>query len=234
MSLVGRGVVVMTACGLIAEAQAEQRLIESVGVAPSGEFVEPQLHMLLAAQPIRLLGGEHLRRSRRSASRGAGGAREVRPLVARADRQQARFAQHHDVARVVPGRADQVDDRRSRAPRRAPPRRRRASCRRRGRPGSANRPNRRPAVADPGAPRATNHSRDSAPSSSVSRSEPARAFGRRKREELGELRLQSSDPRLGHSPLERARRSVQFWRSAWRARPRATTSTSAVSLLKPW
>ena len=40
----------------IAEAQAEQRLFESVGMAPGRQFVAPELHMLLAAQPVGLLG----------------------------------------------------------------------------------------------------------------------------------------------------------------------------------
>ena len=97
---------------LVAEPQAQHRLIEGVGLAPGGELVAPQLHVLLAAQPVRLLGREELAHRavrpfepRRSAAKKRG--RSSR-------RQQARMPDsplHHDVAHVGDGRADQVDDR---------------------------------------------------------------------------------------------------------------------------
>ena len=41
MSLVGRGVVVTMACGLLAKPQTEHRLIPGFRVAPGREFVGP-------------------------------------------------------------------------------------------------------------------------------------------------------------------------------------------------
>ena len=67
---------------LVAEPQAQHRLIERVGIAPGGEFVQPQLHVLLAAQPVRLLGRENLATAPLGHASRVGGARVMRPLVA--------------------------------------------------------------------------------------------------------------------------------------------------------
>ena len=143
-----------------AEAQAEQRLVEGVGgTFPRRQFVQPQLFMLLAAQPVRLFGREQQRDGAVRPGEPAGSARVARPLVARADRHQSGFAQHHHVAHVVVGRADQVDDGEALRPIRAPPRRRRGSCRRRGRRGSASRSSRPAAAAGRRAPTATSRRR---------------------------------------------------------------------------
>ena len=108
---------------LVAEAQAQQRLVERVGIAPGGEFIEPQLHVLFSPQPVRLLGREQLRHRAVGPGEARGGARIVRPLAGRADRHQPGFAEHHDVAHVVVRRADQIDDREGLDPFGAPPRR---------------------------------------------------------------------------------------------------------------
>jgi hypothetical protein len=41
---------------LVSEPQAQHRLIEGVGLAPGCELVAPQFHVLLASEPVRLLG----------------------------------------------------------------------------------------------------------------------------------------------------------------------------------
>jgi hypothetical protein len=41
---------------LVSEPQTQHRLIESVGLAPGGEFVAPQFHVLLAPEPVGLFG----------------------------------------------------------------------------------------------------------------------------------------------------------------------------------
>ena len=110
ISLVGRGVVVTTACGLAPRRRPSSAWSNASGLLPRRQFVQPQLFMLLAAQPVRLFGREQQRRRAVRPGEAAGGARVARPLAARADRHQSGFAQHHHVAHVVVGRADQVDD----------------------------------------------------------------------------------------------------------------------------
>ena len=44
----------------VSEPQAQHRLIEGVGLAPGGELVAPQFHVLLAPEPVGLLGREQL------------------------------------------------------------------------------------------------------------------------------------------------------------------------------
>ena len=95
---------------LVAEAQSEHRLIEGVGMAPGREFVQPELHVLLAAQPVGLLGGKQLRHGAVRPAQALGSAGVTRALRRGADRHQAGLAQHHDVPDVVVGGADQVDD----------------------------------------------------------------------------------------------------------------------------
>ena len=87
----------------VAEPQAQHRLIEGVWVAPGGKFVQPQLHMLLAAQPIRLFGRENLADGAVRPFQPIRGAREMRPLVAAGKPQARRTRPHHDVTRVAAG-----------------------------------------------------------------------------------------------------------------------------------
>ncbi len=96
---------------LVAEPQAQQRLIEGFRLAPGGEFVAPQFHVLLAPEPVGLLGGKHQADGavRPFEPRGAG--EEAGPFVPPAAVEDARFAKHHRVADVGCGRPDEVDDR---------------------------------------------------------------------------------------------------------------------------
>ena len=111
MILVGRGVVVTTACGLSPSLKPKQRLIEGVGFPPGGELVAPQLHVLLAPEPVGLLGREEpAHRAVRPFEAQVGGE-EARPLIGPAAGENAGFAGDHGVAHVGEGRADQVDDR---------------------------------------------------------------------------------------------------------------------------
>ena len=96
---------------LVSEPQAQHRLIEGVGLPPGGEFVAPELHVLLAPQPVGLLGREQLAHRAVRPFEPQVGGEETGPLVAPAAGEDAGFAPHHDVARVGDGRADQVDDR---------------------------------------------------------------------------------------------------------------------------
>jgi len=41
---------------LVSESQAQHRLVEGVRLAPGGEFVAPQFHVLLAPEPVGLFG----------------------------------------------------------------------------------------------------------------------------------------------------------------------------------
>ncbi len=109
---VGRGVVVTIICGFSPSLRPSIAWSKASGPAPGGELVAPQLHVLLAAQPVRLLGGEELAhravRPFEPSGRGADSAAAPRA------RQQARMPdspEHHHVAHVVGGRADQVDER---------------------------------------------------------------------------------------------------------------------------
>jgi hypothetical protein len=95
----------------VAEAQAEQRLFETFLLSPGRQFVAPELHVLLAAQPVGLLGGEQLRHRAIGPGQAARGARVARTVPLRAAGEQSGFPQHHHVANVVMSRANQIDDR---------------------------------------------------------------------------------------------------------------------------
>ena len=92
MILLGRGVVVMIACGLPPSLQAQHGLIEGVGLAPGGELVAPQFHVLLAPEPVGLLGREqHAHRAVRPFEAKVG-CQEAGALVAPAAGENAGFA----------------------------------------------------------------------------------------------------------------------------------------------
>ena len=94
----------------ITETQAEQRLIERFGIAPGRQFVAPKFHMLLAAQPVGLLGRKQLRGRAVGPGEARRGVRVMGALLIEAASQQAGLPQHHHVARVVGGGADEIDD----------------------------------------------------------------------------------------------------------------------------
>ena len=96
---------------LVSKPQAEQRLIERLGVPPGGELVAPQLHVLLASEPLGLFGGEKpAHRAVRPFEAQVGGE-EARLLVAPAAGEDPGFAGDHGVAHVGDRRADEVHDR---------------------------------------------------------------------------------------------------------------------------
>ena len=101
---------------LVAETQAEQRLVEGLGPPPRGELVAPELHVLLAAQPVGLIGGEQIALRAARPFEPAGRGEVARALVPAAAVEDAGFAEHHHVAHVVGGRADQIDDRKGLRP----------------------------------------------------------------------------------------------------------------------
>src|SRR6185312_13485630 len=93
-----------------ADAQAEHRLIPRVGIAPRRNLVTPQFFVLLAANALRLVGGEH----QRARAIGPFEARLRRSIVgtfcARANGEDSRLALDHDVARVIARWRDEVDE----------------------------------------------------------------------------------------------------------------------------
>ena len=72
--------------------------------------------MLLAAEPVRLLGREQVAHRAGRPFEPSGGGEIARTLLPGAAVENAGFAEHHHVAHVVGGRADQVDDRVGRRP----------------------------------------------------------------------------------------------------------------------
>ena len=95
----------------VSEPQAQHRLIEGVGLARGGELVAPQFHVLLAPEPVGLLGREQLAHRAVRPFEPKVRGEEVGALVGPAAGKNAGFASHHDVARVGDGGADEVDDR---------------------------------------------------------------------------------------------------------------------------
>ena len=143
MSGSGRGVVVTICPRVPAEPQAELQHVPGLpGVLPLGEFVAPGEVELRAAQAFRVLRGEDV--GDRAVRPDEPAARDLEGRTAAAgDPADAGGAVDHDLAGVSQRLRDQRDAQRRAGPagiasrRGAPIRRRRASCRSRGRPSAA-------------------------------------------------------------------------------------------------
>src|ERR1700677_340934 len=96
---------------LVSEPQAQHRLIKGVRLAPGGEFVAPQFHVLLAPEPVRLFrGAQRAHRAVRPFEPKVG-CEKAGTFVVPTASENAGFTPDHDVAGVGDGGADQIDDR---------------------------------------------------------------------------------------------------------------------------